>query len=137
MESIVEVVRGGTPSLNKTTYNSVYTDPGYCKMVIVQEDDKFPSPRLCLLRRWPNFEGGFGFKLYEDLMDTLKVEDVVRHSPAEAGGLRRNDVIIEINRDNIESKSFIRLVEILKEVGFFFWLFFIIFLVSGSYRLRF
>ena len=115
MESIV--VRSTTPSMNRT-YNSVYNEPGYCKMVIVQDDDKFPQPRLCLLRRWPNFEGGFGFKLY-DLMDTLKVEDVVRHSPAEAGGLRRNDVIIEINGDNIESKSFFRLVEILKEVNNF------------------
>lgn len=116
MQSIVEVVCVGSGS-NKT-YNSVYTDPGYCKMVIVQDDDKFPSPRLCLLRRWPNFEGGFGFNLYEDLISStgaLKVEEVVRHSPAEAGGLRKNDVIIEINGDNIEFKSFFRLVEILKE----------------------
>ena len=116
MQSIVEVVcvGGGT---NKT-YNSVYNDPGYTKMVIVQDDDKFPSPRLCLLRRWPNFEGGFGFNLYEDLgesTDALKVEEVVRNSPAEAGGLRKNDVIIEINRDNIECLAFLRLVEILKE----------------------
>lgn len=116
MQSVVEVVCVGNGS-NKT-YNSVYTDPGYCKMVIVQDDDKFPSPRLCLLRRWPNFEGGFGFNLYEDLMSStgaLKVEEVVRHSPAEAGGLRKNDVIIEINGDNIEYKSFFRLLEILKE----------------------
>lgn len=123
MQSVVEVMSGSNPAHNKTTFNSVYTDPGYCKMVIVQDDDKFPSPRLCLLRRWPNFEGGFGFKLYEDLISStgaLKVEEVVRHSPAEAGGLRRNDVIIEINRDNIEFKSFFRLVEILKEVTCFF-----------------
>ena len=116
MQSVVEVVCVGNGS-NKT-YNSVYTDPGYCKMVIVQDDDKFPSPRLCLLRRWPNFEGGFGFNLYEDLISStgaLKVEEVVRNSPAEAGGLRKNDVIIEINGDNIEFKSFFRLLEILKE----------------------
>jgi hypothetical protein len=118
MQSIVEVVCVGGGGGSNKTYNSVYTDPGYCKMVIVQDDDKFPSPRLCLLRRWPNFEGGFGFNLYEDLISStgaLKVEEVVRHSPAEAGGLRRNDVIIEINGDNIEFKSFFRLVEILKE----------------------
>lgn len=116
MQSVVEVVCVGSGS-NKT-YNSVYTDPGYCKMVIVQDDDKFPSPRLCLLRKWPNFEGGFGFNLYEDLISltgALKVEEVVRHSPAEAGGLRKNDVIIEINGDNIEYKSFLRLAEMLKE----------------------
>jgi hypothetical protein len=119
MQSIVEVVCVGGGSNQKTpTYNSVYTEPGCCKMVIVQDDDKFPSPRLCLLRRWPNFEGGFGFNLYEDLISStgaLKVEEVVRNSPAEAGGLRRNDVIIEINGENIEFKSFFRLVEILKE----------------------
>ena len=116
MQSVVEVVCVGNGS-NKT-YNSVYTDPGYCKMVIVQDDDKFPSPRLCLLRRWPNFEGGFGFNLHEDLMSStgaLKVEHVSRHSPAEAGGLRKNDVIIEINNEKIESKLFFHLLEILKE----------------------
>lgn len=117
MQSVVEVVCVGGSGSNKT-FNSVYSDPGVCKMVIVQDDDKFPSPRLCLLRRWPNFDGGFGFKLYEDLISStgaLKVEEVVRHSPAEAGGLRKNDVIIEINGDNIEFKSFFRLVEVLKE----------------------
>ena len=116
MQSIVEVVCVGAGS--SKTYNSVYTDPSFCKMVIVQDDDKFPSPRLCLLRKWPNFDGGFGFNLYEDLISStgsLKVEDVVKHSPAEAGGLRKNDVIIEINNENIEYKSFFRLVEILKE----------------------
>ncbi len=80
MQSIVEVVCVGGGSNNTSKqYNSVYTDPGYCKMVIVQDDDKFPSPRLCLLRRWPNFEGGFGFNLYEDLISqsgALKVEEV-------------------------------------------------------------
>ncbi|CAF0708112.1 unnamed protein product, partial [Brachionus calyciflorus] len=115
MQSMVEVVCVGNGS--NRTYNSVYSDPGVCKMVIVQDDDKFPSPRLCLLRRWPNFEGGFGFSLYEDLISScaLKVQEVVSHSPAEAGGLRKNDVIIEINRENIEQKSFFPLIEILKE----------------------
>lgn len=120
MQSIVEVVcvGGGSNQQKNPTYNSVYTEPGCCKMVIVQDDDKFPSPRLCLLRRWPNFEGGFGFNLYEGLINStgaLKVEEVVRNSPAEAGGLRKNDVIIEINGNNIEFKSFFRLVEMLKE----------------------
>jgi hypothetical protein len=114
MQSVVEVVCLG----NGKTYNSIYTDPGYCKMVIVQDDEKFPSPRLCLIRKWPNFEGGFGFQLFEDLLNSngaLKIESVVKGSPAEAGGLKPNDVIIEINGDNIEYKSFFRLVEILKE----------------------
>jgi hypothetical protein len=116
MQSVVEVVCVGGNTSNKT-FNSTYSDPGLCKMVIVQDDEKFPSPRLCLLRRWPNFDGGFGFNLYEDLISSgaLKVAEVVRNSPAEAGGLRKNDVIIEINSTNIECKSFFRLVEILKE----------------------
>ncbi|RNA16982.1 Na(+) H(+) exchange regulatory cofactor NHE-RF1 [Brachionus plicatilis] len=55
--------------------------------------------------------------MYEDLISSgaLKVQEVVRHSPAEAGGLRKNDVIVEINKENIELKSFFPLVEILKE----------------------
>ena len=115
MQSIVEVVCVGSGS--SKTYNSVYTDPGFCKMVIVQDDDKFPAPRMCLLRKWPNFDG-FGFTVYEDLISStgaLKVEEVARHSPAEAGGLRKNDVVIEINNENVENKTFLRLVEILKE----------------------
>jgi hypothetical protein len=123
MQSVVEVVcAGNNGSIGSVSggkiYNTIYTDPGYCKMVIVQDDEKFPSPRLCLLRKWPNFEGGFGFHLYEDLLNStgaLKIENVIRGSPAEAGGLRANDVIIEINGDNIEYKSFFRLIEILKD----------------------
>jgi hypothetical protein len=124
MQSVVEVVcggggGGGPHSTNGAKiYNTIYTDPGYCKMVIVQDDEKFPSPRLCLLRKWPNFEGGFGFHLYEDLLNStgaLKIENVTRGSPAEAGGLRSNDVIIEINGDNIEYKSFFSLIEVLKD----------------------
>ena len=129
MQSVVEVVCvgggggcGNGGSIGSTSggkiYNTIYTDPGYCKMVIVQDDEKFPSPRLCLLRKWPNFEGGFGFHLYEDLLNStgaLKIENVICGSPAEAGGLRSNDVIIEINGDNIEYKSFFRLIEILKD----------------------
>jgi hypothetical protein len=114
MQSIVEVICRG----NSKSYNTIYTDPGYCKMVIVQDDEKFPAPRCCLLRKWPNFEGGFGFHLYEDLLNStgaLKIEEVTPGSPAEAGGLHANDVIIEINGDNIEYKSFFRLIEILKD----------------------
>jgi hypothetical protein len=114
MQSIVEVICRG----NSKSYNTIYTDPGYCKMVIVQDDEKFPAPRCCLLRKWPNFEGGFGFHLYEDLLNStgaLKIEEVTAGSPAEAGGLHANDVIVEINGDNIEYKSFFRLIEILKD----------------------
>lgn len=98
-------------------YNSVYKDSAYSKMIVIEDDEKFPSPRLCLLRKWPNFEG-FGFTLCEELLNTLgslKVESVIKNSPAEIGGLRINDIIIEINNEYVEYKSFFDLIKILQD----------------------
>ena len=60
-----------TDSSNNTSkkYNSTYAEPkGCCNIVIVQNEEKFPPPRLCLVRHWPNFEGGLGFTIDEDLI---------------------------------------------------------------------
>ena len=109
------------------SYNSTYESSGQSKMIIIKDneeeenenddDDKFPPPRLCLLRKWPNFNNGFGFSLYEDLLNStgsLKVENIVKSSPAEIGGLRVNDILIEVNGEYVEYKSFFHLIEILK-----------------------
>jgi hypothetical protein len=118
MQSVIDVVyQDGNDSngIPHKTFNTVYTDPGYSKMVIVQDDEKFPSPRLCLLRRWN--EDGYGFHLVEDVESSIgyKIGDIKHNSPAEAGGLRRNDIIIEVNRKNIEYRAFVCLIEILRK----------------------
>jgi hypothetical protein len=116
-KSVVEVVYiNGSKS-----YNSTYKSTGHSKMIIIQDDDddeKFPQPRLCLLRRWPNFDAGFGFSLFEDLLNStasLKVENIMKNSPAEIGGLRVNDILVEVNGEYVEYKSFFHLIEILKQ----------------------
>ena len=119
-KSVVEVVYvNGTKS-----YNSTYETSGQSKMIIIQDDDdetdedKFPPPRLCLLRKWPTFDGGFGFSLCDDLLNStgsLKVKNIIKNSPAEVGGLKINDILIEVNGEYVEYKSFFHLIEILKE----------------------
>ncbi len=85
---------------------------------IVDSNDKvFPTPRLCLLRKWPSYEHGFGFNLFIDFLyskESLKVKTVLKKSPAEAGGLKVNDVIVEVNGKFVDDLTFLHLIEIFK-----------------------
>jgi Na(+)/H(+) exchange regulatory cofactor NHE-RF1 len=56
-----------------------------------------PRPRLCHLRRWPDFVG-YGFNLHcEKAKPGQFIGKVDHNSPAESAGLRENDRIIEVN----------------------------------------
>lgn len=77
-------------------------------------NEAFPPPRRCLIRKWINYRGGFGFKLYQDFKLQLRVDDVVPDSPAQMAGLSKNHLIVEINGKNIQRIPFLSLVEILK-----------------------
>ena len=124
MKSVLEIIYdNGTktfktsfekPGLSKTIF---INDEGGDEVEVEWEDQMFPPPRQCLLRKWPNFESGFGFSLFIDLFNStgaLKVRNVIKHSPADVGGLKLNDVVVEINGQHIEELAFIRLVEIFK-----------------------
>lgn len=55
-----------------------------------------PSPRLCHLRKWADFEG-YGFNLHADKAKRTQFVGVVDlNSPAESAGMKRNDKIIEV-----------------------------------------
>ena len=118
-KSVVEVVYVN----GAKTYNTTYETSGPSKTIIIQDDDEdaenqFPSPRLCLIRKWPNFESGFGFSLYDDLLNStgsLKIKNIIKNSPADVGGLKVNDMVIEVNGEFIEYKSFFHLIDILKQ----------------------
>ncbi|OQR77524.1 Na(+)/H(+) exchange regulatory cofactor NHE-RF3-like, partial [Tropilaelaps mercedesae] len=54
-----------------------------------------PSPRLCHLRKWADFNG-YGFNLHADKAKHTQFVGVVDpNSPAESAGMKRNDKIIE------------------------------------------
>ncbi|KAH7952609.1 hypothetical protein HPB51_028229 [Rhipicephalus microplus] len=60
--------------------------------------------RLCYLRKWPDYEG-YGFSLRED-EENFFITAVVPDSPAELGGLRNDDRLIEVNAVSVENRSY-------------------------------
>ena len=68
-------------------------------------EDVGPSPRLCILRIWPDFQG-YGFNLHaEKHIPGQFVGKVEPESPADAAGLRKGDHIIEVNDSNVQDGS--------------------------------
>lgn len=64
-----------------------------------------PSPRLCIIVKWPDFEG-YGFNLHADKSRPGQyIGKVDENSPAEAAGLREDDRIIEVNGANIANEN--------------------------------
>lgn len=74
-----------------------------------------PRPRLCHLRRWPNFPG-YGFNLHCDKSKTGQyIGKVDPNSPAESAGLKENDRIIEVNYVPIGNENHKQVVSRIKE----------------------
>ena len=78
-------------------------------------DKNAPQPRLCHLRRWPNFMG-YGFNLHcEKARPGQYIGKVDPNSPAESAGLRENDRIIEVNLVPIGAENHKQVVARIKE----------------------
>ena len=74
-----------------------------------------PRPRLCHLRRWPNFVG-YGFILpCEKSKPGQFIGKVDADSPAESAGLREYDRIIEVNFVPIGNENHKQVVSRIKE----------------------
>ena len=74
-----------------------------------------PRPRLCHVRRWPNFNG-FGFNLHAERNKVGQfIGKVDRDSPAEAAGLREHDRIVEVNYVPISNDSHKQVVARIKQ----------------------
>ena len=68
-------------------------------------------PRLCHLKKWPDFDG-FGFTIgTKKGKHYIKVD---KGSPAEATGLKELDRIVEIDGINIEMRSHYEVVQCIK-----------------------
>lgn len=75
-----------------------------------------PAPRLCIITKWPDFEG-YGFNLHaEKSKPGQYIGKVDANSPAEAAGLKEDDRIIEVNGANIANENHKQVVQRIKAV---------------------
>jgi len=75
-----------------------------------------PRPRLCHIRKWPDFSG-YGFNLHAERGKAGQfIGTVDAQSPAEAANLRAGDRIIEVNGTNIGSENHQQVVQRIKAV---------------------
>jgi hypothetical protein len=74
-------------------------------------------PRLCLIRKWADFQG-YGFNLHAEKDKKGQYIGLVdANSPAEDADLRKGDRIIEINGENIEDESHQQVIQKIKAGG--------------------
>lgn len=77
------------PDTNNIEDNEIEESPPY-------------NPRMCHLRKWPDFSG-YGFNLHADKEHGQFIGSIDPDSPAEVGGLKDGDQIIEVDGVNVES----------------------------------
>ncbi|EEC05012.1 PDZ domain-containing protein, putative [Ixodes scapularis] len=72
------------------------------------------GPRLCHLSKWNTFEG-YGFNLHADKKRLQHfIGQVDPGSPADLGGLRRNDRLVEVNGTTVEGENHRDIIERIK-----------------------
>lgn len=74
--------------------------------------DDAPIPRLCHIRKWPDFDG-FGFNLQAGHF----IGKVDNESPAQYADLREGDRIIEVNGVAISNENHNQVVKRIKAVA--------------------
>ena len=76
----------------------------------VESDSVSHPPRLCHLYIRDNFQG-YGFNLYKRKgVEGQYVSNIEAGSPAEKGGLRNEDRVIEVNGSDVGGKSHKKIV---------------------------
>ena len=74
-------------------------------------------PRLCHIKKWPDFQG-YGFNLHAERDRKGQfIGQIDANSPAEAGGLKDGDRIIEVNGDNVEDDTHQQVIQRIKAGG--------------------
>ena len=79
--------------------------------------DDAPKPRLCHIRKLPNFDG-YGFNLHAEKGKAGQfIGKVDENSPAALAGLREGDRIVEVNGTNIGNENHQQVVQRIKAVA--------------------
>jgi len=79
-------------------------------------DSDAPRPRLCHLRKWPDFNG-YGFNLHAERGKAGQfIGNVDPDSPAVAAALRPGDRIVQVNGTSIGSENHQQVVQRIKAV---------------------
>ena len=78
--------------------------------------NKDPSPRLCCLKKWEDFNG-YGFKLSgeEGVLGPYDVCGVKSGSPAACVGLKDGDRVVEVNGHSVEGDTLEHVVDRIQE----------------------
>lgn len=71
--------------------------------------------RLCQLRTWSNFKG-LGFNLAKTSEPPHVIGTVESNSPAAAGGLKINDIILEVNNKDVKKVNYKDLTIAIKKI---------------------
>jgi C-terminal processing protease CtpA/Prc len=69
--------------------------------------------RLCRLRIWPEYDG-FGFSLVSPFKPPYSIQHVEPFTPAAAGGLKPQDIILAINNQDITSSDNNQVIDAIK-----------------------
>lgn len=84
---------------------------------VQEESSSTYVPRLCHIKKWADFQG-YGFNLHaEKDRKGQFIGQIDAGSPAEAGGLRDGDRIIEVNGENVENESHQQVIQKIKAGG--------------------
>merc|ERR1712038_1462457 len=76
-----------------------------------------PPPRSCQVTKWPDFNG-YGFTLHNNKeLGIQSIGAVDEKSPAAAAGLKKGDIIIEINGVNVTRENHGQIVSRIKASG--------------------
>merc|ERR1711936_430832 len=76
-----------------------------------------PQPRLCHIKKWSHFDG-YGFTLHSEKNSGWQIVGKIdEESPAEAGGLKPNDKIIEIDGANVTRENHKQVIQRIKAGG--------------------
>ena len=75
-----------------------------------------PRPRECHVKKWPHFDG-YGFNLHAEKNKPGQfIGNIDSGSPAEKGGLKEGDRIVEVNGVNVNQENHKQVVQRIKAV---------------------